>query len=76
MYYLFLSTFRDPQWNVRILTRYEGKITSFLEANVPGHVKNAHEIQLRLEFGRLMAIITVGDREFQFNVCSMIESSQ
>jgi hypothetical protein len=72
-YYLFLNTFRDQQWNARILIRYQHKITTFLKSQMSVESKDSIDIHLRLEFGRLVATITGNGREAEFEVYEMIK---
>ncbi|MGX5858274.1 hypothetical protein ACWKW6_31750 [Dyadobacter jiangsuensis] len=72
-YFLFLSTFRDQQWNARIATRYQNSITSFLKQRINIQSLEGVSIYFRLEFGRLKATVTAFGDEHEFDAHEMIK---
>nr|WP_295933001.1 hypothetical protein [uncultured Dyadobacter sp.] len=72
-YNLFLSTFRDPNWDNRILKHYQRNIISYLKARIPFRQSNPIDINLSLEYGRLKAVVTANGPEHTFDAYEMIK---
>ncbi|MCF0072470.1 hypothetical protein LZD49_18455 [Dyadobacter sp. CY261] len=72
-YFLFLSSFRDQQWNARIVMRYQHSITSFLNTQMNIRALDEVTIYFRLEFGRLKATVTAFGDEHEFDAHDMIK---
>lgn len=72
-YYLFLNTFRDPNWDAKILKHYQIKMISFLRSRMPVPQKDPIDIHLVLEYGRLKAMVNVNGTERTFDAFEMIK---
>ena len=72
-YYLFLNTFRDPNWDNRILKHYQRNIISYLKARMPIRQSDAIDIHLSLQYGRLKAVVTANGPEHTFDAYEMIK---
>ncbi|MGN7885410.1 hypothetical protein [Dyadobacter sp. 22481] len=72
-YYLFLNTFRDPNWDNRILKHYQRNIISYLSARMPIRQTDQIDINLSLEYGRLKAVVTANGPEHTFDAYKMIK---
>lgn len=72
-YYLFLNTFRDPNWDAKILKHYQIKMISFLRSRIPVPQKDPIDIHLVLEYGRLKAMVNVNGTEKTFDAFEMIK---
>jgi hypothetical protein len=72
-YYLFLNTFRDPNWDNRILKHYQRNIISYLKARMPIRQTDQIDINLSLQYGRLKAVVTANGPEHTFDAYEMIK---
>lgn len=73
-YLLFVNTFREMRWNIRVLTHYQKNIVSFLQAKSITIGEHQTDIELTLEYGKLKAIVRSAGTEQHFDAYEIIIS--
>ncbi|WP_439559025.1 hypothetical protein [Dyadobacter sp.] len=71
-YYLFLSEFSDKNWSENIRKHYHRSITVFLKVNLPDWSGSIADVQLYPKFGKLKAVVTYLDTEYEFDAYQMM----
>lgn len=69
---VFINTFKDQVWKGRILKAYKNNITAFLRSQ-NFKTKDPVDIELKFEWGRLLAIIRSGERTIRLPAHKLIE---
>lgn len=72
-YKLFWNKLKEENWNKRMLKVYEKSIINFLRAKTSFTRKDAIDILFTLEFGRVIATVSNGDKEYKFNAKELIQ---
>lgn len=72
-YRLFSNKLKEEHWNKRMLKVYEKSIINFLRAKTSFTRKDTIDILFTLEFGRVIATVSNGDKEYKFNAIELIQ---
>jgi len=73
-YHVFLSTFRDEKWERKLLKLYGDNVLTFLKTNLKINELDGVDIHLHLSNGKLKASVTLGEAEYEYDVCVMVNS--
>jgi hypothetical protein len=73
-YLLFISAFREPDWQARLLGHYQKNIEMFMLASMEDLVSKETGIELHFQYGTLKAVIRTRNRETEVDVIDLIFS--
>jgi hypothetical protein len=71
-YLLFISAFREPDWQARLLGHYQKSIESFLIDKTGGEFNQKTDIEFSVKYGTLKVITRTKDREDEYDTVEMI----
>jgi hypothetical protein len=71
-YLLFLSSFREPDWQVRLLRYYQKNIESFFADKTQTNFNQNTDIEFCIRYGKLRAMIRTESREDEYDVIEML----
>lgn len=71
-YRLFVNKLKEDNWNKRMLKIYEKNIINYLRAKTPFTRHDKIDINFGIEFGRVMATITNGEKEIVTEAIKLI----
>lgn len=71
-YRLFLNKFREDHWKARMMRLYKDKIIGYLRARTSFTSRDTIDINITLELGRVMAVISNGERTITVKAIDLI----
>ncbi|UTM21804.1 hypothetical protein [Dyadobacter chenhuakuii] len=72
-YVVFVSKFKEGDWQARVIKHYQKNIHSFLTANIGIVSDEKASIELTFEDGHLMAHIISNGEQYQWEACEVIK---
>jgi hypothetical protein len=70
-YVVFVSKFKEGDWQSRVVKHYQKNISSFLAAKIGTIPDEKTSIELTLEDGHLMAHIVSNGEQYQWDACEV-----
>jgi len=71
-YLLFLSSFREPDWQLRLLRYYQKNIESFFADKTETKFNQNTDMEFGIRYGKLRAMIRTESREDEYDVIEML----
>ncbi|MCE7065788.1 hypothetical protein [Dyadobacter sp. CY326] len=72
-YVVFVSKFKEGDWQSRVIKHYQKNIHSFLTANTGIALDEKINIELTFEDGHLMAHVISNGEQYHWEACKLIE---